>query len=118
VSWDRTSAMRPENLKLYYKYDLKASLPQEDRARHHPAAAARTSRPVQSLRPHDPQRVRRLQQPPDPMKPCEQQCGRPATVYAVDPYIAGGWGGYYCEPCVKALCFEIVDHLKPSEAAR
>jgi hypothetical protein len=54
----------------------------------------------------------------DEPKPCEQQCGRPATVYAVDPYIAGGYGGYYCEPCVKALCFEIVDHLKASEAAR
>jgi hypothetical protein len=42
---------------------------------------------------------------------CEEQCGRPATVYAVDPYIAGGYGGRYCEPCVKGLYYEVVDRL-------
>jgi hypothetical protein len=46
-----------------------------------------------------------------PLKDCEQQCGRPATVYAVDPHIAGGWGGYYCDSCVQGLCFQIVDRL-------
>lgn len=40
---------------------------------------------------------------------CEQQCGRPATVYAIDP-IPGGWGGRYCEPCAQSLKFQVTDH--------
>ena len=46
-----------------------------------------------------------------PVKTCEQ-CGLfKAEVYAIDP-IPGGWGGYYCEPCAKALNFQVVDRLK------
>lgn len=41
---------------------------------------------------------------------CEQKCGAPATVHAIDPH-PGGWGGRYCEPCAKALRFQIVDRL-------
>lgn len=41
---------------------------------------------------------------------CDQKCGAPATVYAIDPR-PGGWGGRYCEPCVKALRFQITDRL-------
>jgi hypothetical protein len=39
---------------------------------------------------------------------CEQRCGRPAAVYALDP-LPGGWGGYYCVPCQEALRFQITD---------
>lgn len=41
-------------------------------------------------------------------RPCGQQCGKPATVYAIDP-IPGGWGGHYCEPCADTLRFRIID---------
>jgi hypothetical protein len=41
---------------------------------------------------------------------CEQKCGQNATVYALDRG-AGGWGGYYCEPCAEALRFMVVDRL-------
>ena len=41
---------------------------------------------------------------------CEQGCGQPATVYAMDR-LPGGWGGRYCEPCAKALDFQITDRL-------
>jgi hypothetical protein len=44
-------------------------------------------------------------------RPCEQKCGRPAAVYALDP-LPGGWGGYYCEPCAEALRFTITDRLE------
>lgn len=46
---------------------------------------------------------------------CEQNCGREATVYAIDP-IPGGWGGRYCEPCTKALGFRVTDHLPRGSA--
>ena len=39
---------------------------------------------------------------------CEPQCGREATVYAIDP-IPGGWGGRYCQPCVADLNFQVID---------
>ena len=42
---------------------------------------------------------------------CEQDCGRLATVYGIDP-LPGGWGGYYCDACVKALGFRVVDRLR------
>jgi hypothetical protein len=45
------------------------------------------------------------------MKAKCENCGGPATVWAVDDFIAGGWGGPHCEPCVKALCFTVVDRL-------
>ena len=45
------------------------------------------------------------------MAACEQQCGREATVYAIDP-LPGGWGGRYCGPCAAALKFMVVDKLK------
>ena len=48
-------------------------------------------------------------------KTCEQHCERPATVYAMDR-LPGGWGGFYCEPCAKALDFQITDRLQ--EATR
>lgn len=51
--------------------------------------------------------------PPQPARQCDQQCGRPATVYAIDPAY-GGWGGYYCDACVKALRFQIVDRHQVS----
>lgn len=41
---------------------------------------------------------------------CEQQCGAVATVYAIDP-IPGGWGGRYCQACVEALRFRVVDRF-------
>lgn len=41
---------------------------------------------------------------------CEQRCGEPATVYAIDRLV-GGWGGYYCEPCAQAVGFRITDRL-------
>ena len=44
-------------------------------------------------------------------KTCEQHCERPATVYAMDR-LPGGWGGFYCEPCAKALNFQITDRLQ------
>jgi len=44
---------------------------------------------------------------------CEQCCARPASVYAIDRLPGdGGWGGRYCEPCAKALNFQITDRLK------
>jgi len=42
--------------------------------------------------------------------PVCEQCTSEATVYAIDPH-PGGWGGRYCEPCAKALRFQIVDRL-------
>jgi hypothetical protein len=47
------------------------------------------------------QRVRRA---------CEQRCGKPSEVYAMDSG-AGGWGGWYCQPCATALRFTITDRL-------
>lgn len=41
---------------------------------------------------------------------CEQQCGQDATVYAMGPF-AGDWAGRYCEPCAKALRFQITDRF-------
>lgn len=43
---------------------------------------------------------------------CEQGCGHPATVYAIDP-APGGWGGWYCDPCASDLGFRITDRAKP-----
>lgn len=43
------------------------------------------------------------------MKKCQQQCGNPATVYAVDP-IPSGWGGYYCLNC-KPTGWQILDYV-------
>jgi predicted SprT family Zn-dependent metalloprotease len=37
------------------------------------------------------------------------QCGRDASVYAVDR-CAGGWGGYYCLTC-KPAGWDITDYL-------
>lgn len=42
---------------------------------------------------------------------CEQGCNNAATVYALDP-IPGGWGGRYCDACVLALGFRVVDRIK------
>lgn len=42
---------------------------------------------------------------------CEQRCGEPATVYAIDP-IPNGWGGRYCETCATTLRFQVIDRLK------
>jgi len=47
-------------------------------------------------------------------RPCEQQCGLPATVYGIDP-MPGGWGGYYCEPCNSSLGFAVVDRAKDEQ---
>jgi hypothetical protein len=41
---------------------------------------------------------------------CGQKCGKTATVYAMDR-LPGGWAGYYCEPCAKALNFQITDRF-------
>jgi hypothetical protein len=41
---------------------------------------------------------------------CQQNCGAPATVYAIDP-VPNGWGGRYCQPCADALGFRVVDAL-------
>lgn len=46
----------------------------------------------------------------DDKPPCEQKCGRAATVYAIDP-VPGGWGGRYCTTCADALRFTAVDRL-------
>jgi hypothetical protein len=46
----------------------------------------------------------------DSRGPCEQHCGRPAEVYAVDS-LPNGWGGRYCRPCAAALKFQITDIL-------
>ena len=40
------------------------------------------------------------------IRPCEQQCGKPATVYA------GDWAGYYCQDCTTALGFDIWEAVK------
>ena len=45
------------------------------------------------------------------LRNCDQCCVAVATVYAGDN-IAGGWAGYYCEPCQKALRFQIWDRHK------
>jgi hypothetical protein len=42
---------------------------------------------------------------------CEQQCGKEATTYAIDP-LPGGWGGYYCQPCAEAMRFQVVDRYE------
>jgi hypothetical protein len=47
---------------------------------------------------------------PDEQRMCEQNCGRPAECYGLDP-LPGGWGGYYCLPCCAALGFRITDYL-------
>lgn len=44
-------------------------------------------------------------------KACEQQCHKPADVYAGGPK-AGDWAGYYCQPCAEALKFVIFNTLK------
>jgi hypothetical protein len=44
------------------------------------------------------------------MRACEQNCGREATSYAIDP-TPGGWGGFYCEPCREKLGFQVVDRI-------
>lgn len=45
------------------------------------------------------------------IRKCDQGCGEIATVYAGDN-IAGGWAGYYCEPCQMALRFDVWDRCK------
>ena len=47
---------------------------------------------------------------------CEQKCGAKATVYAGGRG-AGDWAGKYCEPCAKALRFDVWDRyaVKPTE---
>jgi hypothetical protein len=51
-------------------------------------------------------------------RPCDQLCGNVATVYAMGSG-SGDWGGFYCEPCAKALRFVITDRLNPAiEAER
>jgi len=45
------------------------------------------------------------------IRKCDQGCGEVATVYAGGRG-AGDWAGYYCEPCQKALRFEIWDRCK------
>lgn len=44
---------------------------------------------------------------------CQQNCGRDASVYAMDR-IAGGWGGYFCLNC-KPRGWIISDYLKIGE---
>jgi hypothetical protein len=39
------------------------------------------------------------------------QCGRPATVYAMDPY-PDGWAAYYCLNC-KPSGWIITDYINP-----
>jgi hypothetical protein len=39
---------------------------------------------------------------------CDQGCGEVATVYAGDS-CAGGWAGFYCEPCQQGLGFAVWD---------
>jgi hypothetical protein len=46
---------------------------------------------------------------------CDQGCGAVATVYAIDP-LPGGWGGRYCDRCVAALRYTIVDRLDATSA--
>lgn len=45
------------------------------------------------------------------LRPCEQQCGEPATVYAGGRG-AGDWAGNYCTNCAKALNFIVFEELK------
>ena len=45
---------------------------------------------------------------------CEQRCGAPATVYGGGRK-AGDWAGWYCEPCITKLGFQIWDRVTPSE---
>jgi len=40
------------------------------------------------------------------------QCGRDATVYAMDP-VPGGWADYYCLNC-KPSCWQITDYYYPN----
>lgn len=47
---------------------------------------------------------------------CEQRCGQPAAVYAIDP-CPGGWGGRYCRVCASALGFQTVDVLDDNQVA-
>ena len=42
------------------------------------------------------------------IRKCDQGCGKVATVYAGDS-CAGGWAGFYCEPCQQALRFAVWD---------
>ena len=42
------------------------------------------------------------------IRKCDQGCGEVATVYAGGRG-AGDWAGFYCEPCQKALRFEVWD---------
>jgi len=45
---------------------------------------------------------------------CDQNpCRERATVYAMDR-LAGGWAGYYCEPCASGLGFVVTDYLEGS----
>ncbi len=43
------------------------------------------------------------------IRECEQGCGHPAECYSAD-MIPGGWGGFYCHECTKALRFHILDN--------
>lgn len=49
-------------------------------------------------------------------RPCEQKCGRTATVYGMDS-CAGGWAGYYCDKCCAALKFQPVQRLDGTPVA-
>jgi hypothetical protein len=40
------------------------------------------------------------------------QCGRDATIYAIDP-IPDGWGAYFCLTC-KPNGWQITDYLYPN----
>lgn len=44
------------------------------------------------------------------LRPCEQKCGEPATVYAGGRK-ANDWAGYYCTNCQTALNFIVFDYL-------
>jgi hypothetical protein len=47
---------------------------------------------------------------------CDQRCGQPAEVYAIDPR-PDGWGGRYCRSCATALRFTVVDELDQGQGA-
>lgn len=42
---------------------------------------------------------------------CEQECGRLAYGYGMDPH-PQGWAGWYCQTCMNALKFHCVDVIR------
>jgi len=44
------------------------------------------------------------------MSRCEENCGREAEVYAMDPMPAG-WGGRYCRECAEQRGYQVTDRF-------